>query len=55
MYKNLMYICFQNDSLSLAMTKKNEKIHSCIKEFKYHYHEVLKENGKMYGYEITQK
>jgi hypothetical protein len=31
MYKNLMYICFQNES-ALSSNDKKMKIHSCIKE-----------------------
>jgi hypothetical protein len=49
-----MYICFQNESaLSLAMTKKwksqlyKGSLNTIIMK--------LLENGKMYGYEITQK
>jgi hypothetical protein len=49
-----MYICFQNESaLSLAMTKKM-KIHR-YKGSLNTIMKLLEENGKMYGYEITQK
>jgi hypothetical protein len=31
------------------------KIHNYTREFEHHNHEIAGGNGKMYGYEITQK
>jgi DNA-binding PadR family transcriptional regulator len=48
-----MYICFQNESL--PRNDKKMKIHSCIGSLNTIIMKLLEENGKMYGYEITQK
>jgi DNA-binding PadR family transcriptional regulator len=47
MYKNLMYICFQN--------RTEMKIHNYTRSLNTIIMKLLEENGKMYGYEITQK
>jgi DNA-binding PadR family transcriptional regulator len=55
MYKNLMYICFQNESSEPRNDKKMKNSQLYKGSLNTIIMKLLEENGKMYGYEITQK